>query len=184
MDRSIKAAFEQHFRMPAEQVQPLPGPTRGLGAVPSSAGRGKLSAIGFCIRYFEENVAFLESQSISIGADLPVPVIYAEDLSQGAYLEEDLGDTTLFEFLGANRDGESIALARSKRIAKWWPGCRVFRSRPPRLNYKVAIRAPAFDRQSIAWDLNYFKYYFSAARRRAFNERRSNMIFPLDESSC
>jgi len=27
---------------------------------------------------------------------LPVPEIYAEDLTHGAYLEEDLGDTTLF----------------------------------------------------------------------------------------
>ena len=29
---------------------------------------------------------------------LPVPEIYAEDLDHGAYLEEDFGDTTLFQF--------------------------------------------------------------------------------------
>ena len=31
--------------------------------------------------------------------------------SQGAYLEEDLGGTTLFEFLSKNRTGENIAPA-------------------------------------------------------------------------
>ena len=39
-----------------------------------------------------------------------MPEIYAEDLSQGAYLEEDLGDTTLFDFLSMNRVGETISL--------------------------------------------------------------------------
>ena len=49
----------------------------------------------------EENVAFLEFSRHFRRKGLPVPEIYAEDLSQGAYLEEDLGDTTLFEFLSA-----------------------------------------------------------------------------------
>ena len=29
--------------------------------------------------------------------------------SNGAYLEEDLGDTTLYEFLSKNRNGEGVA---------------------------------------------------------------------------
>ena len=44
---------------------------------------------------------FLSSHAIFAATDCPCPEIYAEDLSQGAYLEEDLGDTTLFEFLSA-----------------------------------------------------------------------------------
>jgi aminoglycoside/choline kinase family phosphotransferase len=62
---------------------------------------------------------------------LPVPEIYAEDLSQGAYLEEDLGDTTLFEFLGEeSQPARVIASAGAlKRIARWWRCCLDFKWR-------------------------------------------------------
>ena len=62
------------------------------------SGRGS-SAIGILYPVREENVAFLEFSRHFRRHGLPVPEIYAEDLAQGAYLEEDLGDTTLFDFL-------------------------------------------------------------------------------------
>ena len=96
----LKRLFEQHYRLPAEQVQPLQGQLGGSGrAIVRLTGRGS-SAIGILYSVREENVAFLEFSRHFRRHGLPVPEIYAEDLSQGAYLEEDLGDTTLFEFLG------------------------------------------------------------------------------------
>ena len=68
------------------------------------------SAVGvFLYDVREENVAFLEFSRHFRRHGLPVPEIYGEDLGHGAYLEEDLGDTTLFEFLSNNRAGEIIA---------------------------------------------------------------------------
>src|SRR5208283_3578315 len=69
----------------------------------------KHSAIGVLHDVREENVAFLEFSRHFRRCNLPVPEIYAEDMAHGAYLEEDLGDTTLFEFLSANRAGDNIA---------------------------------------------------------------------------
>ena len=66
------------------------------------SGSGK-SAIGIVYPVREENVAFLEFSRHFHRRGLPVPEIYAEDLAHDAYIEEDLGDTTLFEFLSANR---------------------------------------------------------------------------------
>ena len=102
---------------------------------------------------------------------MPVPEIYAEDLSQGAYLEEDLGDTTLFEFLSHNRPATTLpaAIEAYRKAVALLPRFQVEAGRD--LNYKVCYPRASFDRQSIAWDLNYFKYYFLRLAGIPFNEQ-------------
>src|SRR6202521_3454091 len=102
--------FEQHFHSAVERVQPLHGQLGGSGRKIVRLSSDKISAIGILYDVREENVAFLEFSRHFRRHGLPVPEVYAEDLSQGAYLEKDLGDTTLFEFLSKNRAGENIAL--------------------------------------------------------------------------
>src|SRR5436305_13782289 len=99
----LKQLFEQHFHSPAERVQPLKGQLSGSGRNIIRLDNDKFSAIGILYNVREENAAFLEFSRHFRRHSLPVPEVYAEDLSQGAYLEEDLGDTTLFEFLSKNR---------------------------------------------------------------------------------
>ena len=120
----------------------------------------------------EENVAFLEFSRHFRRHGLPVPEIYAEDLSHGAYLEEDLGDTTLFEFLSQHRTGENIApevVEAYRKVVAMLPRFQVEAGRD--LNYKVCYPRASFDRQSIAWDLNYFKYYFLRLAGIPFSEQ-------------
>ena len=82
----LKRLFEQHYQFPAENVQPLQGLLGGSGRViVRLAGRG-FSAIGILYPVREENVAFLEFSRHFRRHGLPVPEIYAEYLSQGAYL--------------------------------------------------------------------------------------------------
>src|SRR5665213_1280411 len=105
----LKRLFEQHYQVPAEQVKPLQGQLGGSGRAIIRLSGGGLSAIGILHDVREENVAFLEFSRHFRRHGLPVPEIYGEALDQGAYLEEDLGDTSLFEFLSRNRSGENIA---------------------------------------------------------------------------
>jgi aminoglycoside/choline kinase family phosphotransferase len=168
----LKRLFEQHYRMPAEHVQPLQGQLGGSGRLIVRLTCEGLSAIGIRYSVREENVAFIEFSKHFRRRGLPVPEIYAEDLSQGAYLEEDLGDTTLFEFLGANRAGETIAQPAIEAYRKVVAVLSRFQVEAGRdLNYKVCYPRSSFDRQSIAWDLNYFKYYFLRLAGVPFNEQ-------------
>src|SRR5580693_10236782 len=105
----LKRLFGQHYRLPAEDARPLQGQLGGSGRVIVRLTGGGFSAIGILYPVREENVAFLEFSRHFRRHGLPVPAIYGEDLDQGAYLEEDLGDTTLFEFLSDNRSGDTIA---------------------------------------------------------------------------
>ncbi len=167
----LKKLFEQYFQAPPEHVQPLQGELGGSGRKIIRFSSEKHRAIGILYGVREENAAFLAFSKHFRRHGLPVPEIYAEDLSHGAYLEEDLGDTTLFEFLSNNRAGENISpqvVEAYRKVVAVLPRFQVEASRD--LNYEVCYPNPSFDRQSIAWDLNYFKYYFLRLAGIPFNE--------------
>src|SRR5450755_882569 len=105
----LKRLFEQHFQSPVDRTEPLQGQLGGCGRKIIRLAAQKISAIGILYDVREENMAFLEFSRHFRRHGLPVPEIYAEDLSHGAYLEEDLGGTTLFEFLSKNRAGAAVA---------------------------------------------------------------------------
>ncbi|HEY6850731.1 MAG TPA: RNase adapter RapZ [Terracidiphilus sp.] len=174
----LKRLFEVHYGFPAQDLQPLQGQLGGSGrAIVRLAGEG-ISAIGVMYPVREENIAFLEFSKHFYRHGLPVPEIYTEDLNQGAYLEEDLGDTTLFDYLGSNRTDGSIApgaIEAYRKVVAMLPRFQVEAGRD--LNYKVCYPRASFDRQSISWDLNYFKYYFLRLAGVLFNEQALEQDF-------
>lgn len=168
----LKLLFERYFLIAADHVQPLQGQLGGSGRkIVRLAGQGK-SAIGVLHDVRGENAAFLSLSRHFRRHGLPVPEIYAENLDKGAYLEEDLGDTTLFEFLSDNRKGEEIApsvIDAYRKVVVQLPHFQIEAS--ANLDYSVCYPRDSFDRQSIAWDLNYFKYYFVRLAGITFNEQ-------------
>jgi aminoglycoside/choline kinase family phosphotransferase len=168
----LKKLFEQHFHSPVERVQPLQGQLGGSGRNIIRLFGANQSAIGILYNVREENLAFLEFSRHFRRHGLPVPEIYADDLAQGAYLEEDLGDTTLFEYLSLHRTGEEIApqaVEAYRKVVRILPRFQADAGRD--LNYKLCYPRASFDRQSISWDLNYFKYYFLRLAGVPFNEQ-------------
>src|SRR5256886_288909 len=168
----VKRLFHEHFGWRVDSVPPLQGQLGGSGrAIVRLANRSQ-SAIGVLHTVREENLAFLEFSKHFRRHGLPVPDIYAEALDEGAYLERDLGDTTLFEFLSSNRTGTDIrpeVVDAYRKVVTVLPRFQVQAGRD--LNYKYCYPRAVFDRQSIAWDLNYFKYYFLRLAGIPFNEQ-------------
>jgi aminoglycoside/choline kinase family phosphotransferase len=168
----LQQLFLRRFGSAATTIQPLQGQLGGSGRNIIRLSNDEAKAIGILYGVREENVAFLEFSRHFRRHGLPVPEIYAEDLDHGAYLEEDFGDTTLFEFLTANRSGESIAPAAVeayRKVVAVLPRFQIEAGRD--LDYSVCYPRGSFDRQSINWDLNYFKYYFLRLAGIPFNEQ-------------
>jgi len=168
----LKRLFEAHFQVPVEQVEPLQGELGGSGRRIIRLAGEKSRAIGILYGVREENVAFLDFSRHFRRHGLPVPEIYGEDLAHGAYLEEDFGDLTLFDFLSKNRAGDAISppvVEAYRKVVAVLPRFQIEAGRD--LNYKVCYPRGSFDRQSITWDLNYFKYYFLRLAGIPFNEQ-------------
>jgi aminoglycoside/choline kinase family phosphotransferase len=168
----LKRLFEEHFRAPAKRVQPLQSQLSGSGRNIIRLANDNVTAIGILHNVREENVAFLEFSRCFRRHGLPVPEIYGEDLRHGAYLEEDLGDTTLYDFLSKNRTGETISalvVEAYRKVVATLPRFQVELRHA--VNYKVCYPRTSFDRLSIAWDLNYFKYYFLRLAGIPFSEQ-------------
>ena len=168
----LKQLFEKHFHTPAKRVEPLQGQLGGSGRNIVRLANAEHTAIGILYGVREENAAFVEFSRTFRRHGLPVPQIYEEDLDNGAYLEEDLGDLTLFQFLSQNRRGDDIApeaIEAYRKVVATLPRFQV--EMRAKINYKACYPRTSFDRQSIAWDLNYFKYYFLRLAGIGFNEQ-------------
>ena len=116
--------------------------------------------------------AFLSFSRTFRAAGLPVPEIYGEDLGAGVYLEEDLGDATLFDVLASGRQGSSldaVSMAVYREALRLLPRFQIEAGK--HIDYAVCYPRANFDRQSMLWDLNYFKYYFLKLAGVPFSEQ-------------
>ena len=130
------------------------------------------TAVGVYNADKKENNAFISFSKHFIQKGLNVPAIYAENTDQDIYLQEDLGDITLFSFLSAVREGKDFPpelLALYKQVVQDLPVFQVEGGKE--LDYSVCYPRDSFDKQSMMWDLNYFKYYFLKLAKIPFDEQ-------------
>ena len=169
-NQALTVLFQSRFGEPVERVRPLKGDAsdRKLFRL-ESASR---TAVGVVNPDVRENRAFLEFSRHFRKHGLPVPEIYAEDLDRGIYLEEDLGEMTLFQFLTVNRVKDELSretLDLYRKAVELLPRFQIEAGRT--LRYDVCYPRASFDKQSMLWDLNYFKYYFLRLAKIPFNEQ-------------
>lgn len=155
----------------AEDIEPLPA--HGSAREYYRITDGSRTAIGTYNEDRAENIAFLEFSRHFKDTGLLVPEIYSDDLDKNIYLEQDLGDVTLFSFLTDEREKNGF----SDNIVKAYED--VVRALPQfqirgakNLNYDVCYPRHSFDKQSMMWDLNYFKYYFLKLAKIPFDEQK------------
>ncbi len=162
--------FENHFIEKAESVEMLPssGSYREYCRIKSS----NRTVIGAFNADVKENTAFLSFTSHFRKNGIPVPGVFAVSADLKKYLLEDLGDTTLFDFLSVTREIEGFSeniISQYKKVLQILPKIQILAGKD--LDYSVCYPRAAFDKQSMMWDLNYFKYYFLKLAKIQFDEQ-------------
>lgn len=108
-----------------------------------------------------ENDAFIYYAQQMRERGLRVPEIYAVSADHTMYLQQDLGDTTLYGYLTTKRaKGIDITAEIISLYQRVLDDLINIQTRCRDLDFSKAYPRADFDRQSIQWDLNYFKYYF------------------------
>ena len=134
---------------------------------------GEFSAIGVYNPDLKENNAFLVFSRHFAEKGICVPEIYGENLPQNIYLISDLGSQTLFQFLEKIRENKTdfpqplIDIYKQVLVRL----TKIQFSVTEDFDYSICYPRAAFDRQSILWDLNYFKYYFLKLAQVHFDEQ-------------
>lgn len=154
--------FERRFESPPLAILPLEGDGSARKMF-RLVGPDHSTAIGVFGPDPDENRAFLSFSRTFRELDLPVPEIYGVNEPTRVYIEEDLGDTTLFDALRSARQRTGQAFPASmlelyRSVVAWLPRFQVLGGKS--IDFSMAYPRAAFDRQSILWDLNYFKYHF------------------------
>ncbi|MCC7138943.1 MAG: phosphotransferase [Planctomycetes bacterium] len=138
-------------------------------------GASGTTAIGVTGPDPEENRAFLSYSASLRAIGLPVPQVYGADEASGRYLVEDLGDVTLFRALSTAREAAGGTFPPAlvpvyRAVLETLPRFQVEGGRA--VDFSVAYPRAAFDRQSMQWDVDYFKYHFLKLAKVPFNEDR------------
>lgn len=162
--------FQSWSREPVIEITPLP-PSGSYREYYRLKGK-KNCVIGVYNSDKKENRAFIEFSKHFTKNGLPVPEIYAADLDNEIYLIEDLGNITLFSYLSEMRRKEEFdekIVSIYKKVIDMLPRFQI--QAGGSLNYNDCYPRAEFDKQSMMWDLNYFKYYFLKLGKIPFDEQ-------------
>ncbi|MBE6339612.1 MAG: phosphotransferase enzyme family protein [Bacteroidales bacterium] len=172
MNDMLNNLFEKWSGKAADTIDALPqsGSNRKYFRLASATH----SAIGVYSTDMRENEAFFSfSKSLRDGG-IKVPKLYATDTNYNIYLQEDLGDETLFSLINKERAANGGSFTPrlvdiyKKILADLVEIQYVGRER---IDFSKCYPRDAFDSQSMTWDLNYFKYYFLKLAHIPFDEQ-------------
>ena len=120
----------------------------------------------------DENHAFIAIARHFVEKGLPVPRVLAVSGDEKCYLQEDLGNTSLFDAVRKGRESggrysadEEVLLHKTIILL---PKLQFVGGQG--LDYSVCYPQPSFDVTNVMFDLNYFKYCFLKATGIDFQE--------------
>lgn len=168
--RELTNLFEQWHGQFPDEIAPLPqsGSKRSYFRLIKATD----SAIGVYNPNFAENVAFITFTRHFRALNLPVPGLYAENLTRHVYLIQDFGDITLFNILQQRSKNDTFPDELRYIYHRVIESLIRFQIEGRKdFDYNVCYPRSIFDQKSMHWDLNHFKYYFLNLAGIEYNEQ-------------
>ncbi|GAB4458887.1 MAG: RNase adapter RapZ [Bacteroidales bacterium] len=185
IEKQIQTFFGSSFKNIV--LLPLSGSNRFYFRIFLSEG----SAIATYNEDISENEAFFYLQHFFYNRSLSVPRLIHIFDDRKLYLQEDLGDTTLYQLLTEDCKKNN---AISPEITQYYKRAindliQLQLSAKYGLDFSHCYPVEAFDTQAIQWDLNYFKYMFLKLVHAPFNEKKleedfQHLLKKTGEAEC
>lgn len=167
----IKILFEKWSGEKVISFSPLP-PSASPRKYYRISGSAKTAIAAFNHDLYE-NRAFIYLSKHFAKSKLSVPKIFSTDLKNDIYLLEDFGNNTLFSLLEQTRNENELSNEVIELYKKSIEHLTLFQVKgSKKLDYTKCFPRAKFDRQSMLWDLSYFKYYFLKLAGISFDEQK------------
>lgn len=173
MTAIVEKLFEEHFEKKAENIEALAvsGSDRRYFRISS----GKTVAIATYNTNVAENNTYFYFTELFRKHQVNVPEVYKISKDRRAYLQQDLGKTSLFDLITKEGYTEPLRKLYHKALAQlakvqWIVGKEA--------DYKQCFASKQFDEKQIMSDLLYFKYYFADLQNISYD--RSLLISEME----
>jgi len=169
-EQKILELFSEFAKTKADSIDALPG--SGSDRRYYRIKTQNQTFIGVYNPDIRENEAFFSFTNSFNNLSLPVPKLLHINKERTHYLLNDLGDTTLYAYLQQKRSSEVFPDEISglyKKVVSRLPEFQIKAAAV--IDYEKCYPRGAFDKQSMMWDLNYFKYYFLKLSKIPYNEQ-------------
>lgn len=167
--KELEQLFEEYTRQKPDNIYELPssGSNRRYFRI-SGSGISLIGAKGLDV---DENIAFMEIAKHFRLKGLPVPQVLCASKNNMFYLQEDLGDITLFNTIQQGRETSHFSQYEIELLKKTIATLPKLQFEGGKgLDYNVCFPQPEFDERNVWFDCNYFKYCFLKTTGLEFSE--------------
>jgi aminoglycoside/choline kinase family phosphotransferase len=168
----LSKLFQEHFNTPIDTIAPLApsGSYRQYYRIHSD----NKSVLGVYNADLQENKAYLSFTKTFAAVKISVPEVYIVSKDQRYYLIEDLGLASLWDCAQQDRAENGELSKKCIDLYKLTLNelLDIQTKTIDKLDLSFCYPRDAFDKQSILWDLNYFKYFFLRLMRVSVDEQK------------
>jgi aminoglycoside/choline kinase family phosphotransferase len=171
-EQVLRQLFQQYFKEECRNVTRLP--QAGSDRIYYRLASDLNSVVGTYGKDASENEAFIHHTRHFRQKDIAVPQVFEVSSDKQYYLQQDLGDVSLYSIIKQKGITDDV-IVYLKEVLHQLAFLQIKGSE--NFDFSSCYPIKRFNRSSMFWDLNSFKYYFARIARAHFSEVKLNKDF-------